>query len=138
MIRFATAPAICLTNISLSFGLLMDLRVMFMGLEEGNERVYIDTGWYIPLVLIGALWINDTMAYLVGSWFGKTPFSKISPKKNLGRNSRGSDPGNCSSNSGHETHTALQQCLELDMDIWNCCCSWGYWRPAGIKAQTNG
>lgn len=70
-----------LIYISLSFGLLMDLRVMFMGLEEGNERVYIDTGWYIPLVLIGALWINDTMAYLVGSWFGKTPFSKISPKK---------------------------------------------------------
>jgi phosphatidate cytidylyltransferase len=27
------------------------------------------------------MWINDTMAYLVGSWIGKTPFSPISPKK---------------------------------------------------------
>ena len=27
------------------------------------------------------MWANDTMAYLVGSWIGKTPFSKISPKK---------------------------------------------------------
>ena len=70
-----------LLYISLSWGLMMDLRVMFMGIEEGNEKIYIDTGWYIPLVLIIAMWINDTMAYLVGSWIGKTPFSKISPKK---------------------------------------------------------
>lgn len=27
------------------------------------------------------IWMNDTMAYLVGSFIGKTPFSKISPKK---------------------------------------------------------
>jgi len=26
-------------------------------------------------------WISDTMAYLIGSWIGKTPLSKISPKK---------------------------------------------------------
>jgi phosphatidate cytidylyltransferase len=70
-----------LIYISLSWGLMIDLRVMFMGLEEGNERVYMDTGWYIPLVLVAAMWINDTMAYLVGSWIGKTPFSTISPKK---------------------------------------------------------
>ncbi|MHA4843222.1 phosphatidate cytidylyltransferase [Flavitalea antarctica] len=36
---------------------------------------------YIPLTIILAVWINDTMAYLVGSFIGKTPFSKISPKK---------------------------------------------------------
>lgn len=35
----------------------------------------------IPCVIIGAIWINDTMAYLVGSIFGKTPLSSISPKK---------------------------------------------------------
>lgn len=35
----------------------------------------------IPLALILMLWTNDTMAYLVGSFIGKTPFSKISPKK---------------------------------------------------------
>jgi phosphatidate cytidylyltransferase len=27
------------------------------------------------------MWINDTMAYIVGSFIGKTPFSPISPKK---------------------------------------------------------
>lgn len=35
----------------------------------------------IPLSLVLMLWINDTMAYLVGSLIGKTPFSEISPKK---------------------------------------------------------
>lgn len=35
----------------------------------------------IPLVLVLMIWMNDTMAYLVGSFIGKTPFSKISPKK---------------------------------------------------------
>ena len=34
-----------------------------------------------PLTIIGAIWINDTMAYIVGSLIGKTPLSKISPKK---------------------------------------------------------
>ena len=28
-----------------------------------------------------SIWINDTMAYLVGSFIGKTPLTKISPKK---------------------------------------------------------
>lgn len=36
---------------------------------------------YIPLILILMIWSNDTMAYLVGSFIGKTPFSAISPKK---------------------------------------------------------
>jgi phosphatidate cytidylyltransferase len=35
----------------------------------------------IPLGIIFSIWINDTMAYIVGSMIGKTPFSKISPKK---------------------------------------------------------
>lgn len=34
-----------------------------------------------PCLIIFSIWINDTMAYLVGSIIGKTPFSKISPKK---------------------------------------------------------
>ena len=38
-------------------------------------------GVTIPLAIIFSIWINDTMAYLVGSFIGKTPFSKISPKK---------------------------------------------------------
>ncbi|MEP7163468.1 MAG: phosphatidate cytidylyltransferase [Ferruginibacter sp.] len=44
----------------------------------------IETITYSPLLpcaIIFSIWINDTMAYLVGSFIGKTPFSKISPKK---------------------------------------------------------
>ena len=39
------------------------------------------TGILLPLLIIFSIWINDTMAYLVGSLIGKTPFSPISPKK---------------------------------------------------------
>lgn len=35
----------------------------------------------LPCALIFSIWINDTMAYIVGSWIGRTPFSPISPKK---------------------------------------------------------
>lgn len=35
----------------------------------------------LPVALIVLIWVNDTMAYLVGSFIGKTPFSPISPKK---------------------------------------------------------
>jgi phosphatidate cytidylyltransferase len=35
----------------------------------------------LPCATIFSIWINDTMAYIVGSFIGKTPFSKISPKK---------------------------------------------------------
>lgn len=35
----------------------------------------------LPCIIIFSIWINDTMAYVVGSLIGKTPFSKISPKK---------------------------------------------------------
>lgn len=36
---------------------------------------------FLPLMIILLIWTNDTMAYLVGSFLGKTPFSKISPNK---------------------------------------------------------
>ena len=35
----------------------------------------------LPLLIISSIWINDTMAYIVGSIIGKTPLSRISPKK---------------------------------------------------------
>lgn len=34
-----------------------------------------------PCAIVFSIWINDTMAYIVGSMIGKTPFSAISPKK---------------------------------------------------------
>ncbi len=38
-------------------------------------------GYTVSLLIVASIWINDTMAYIVGSLIGKTPFSKISPKK---------------------------------------------------------
>jgi phosphatidate cytidylyltransferase len=35
----------------------------------------------IPCGIIFSIWVNDTLAYLVGSFIGKTPLTKISPKK---------------------------------------------------------
>jgi phosphatidate cytidylyltransferase len=35
----------------------------------------------LPLALILMIWSNDTLAYLVGSFIGKHPFSPISPNK---------------------------------------------------------
>lgn len=35
----------------------------------------------IPCGIVFSIWINDTMAYIVGSFIGKNSFSKISPKK---------------------------------------------------------
>src|SRR2546423_2781826 len=67
-----------LLYISLSLGLLIDLRCQGLGDFFGRR---IDYGWIIPMVLIASIWVNDTMAYIVGSLIGRTPFSKISPKK---------------------------------------------------------
>ena len=41
----------------------------------------VDAGWLIPVILIASIWVNDTMAYIMGSLFGKRPLSSISPKK---------------------------------------------------------
>jgi phosphatidate cytidylyltransferase len=39
------------------------------------------SGFVLPLAVILMIWCNDTMAYLVGSFIGKTKFSDISPNK---------------------------------------------------------
>jgi phosphatidate cytidylyltransferase len=68
-----------LIYISLSCGLMVDLRnAYFNHLTLGG---YVDLGYIIPLGLIFSIWANDSFAYLVGSFIGRTPFSKISPKK---------------------------------------------------------
>ena len=64
-----------LLYISISWGALIYLRfIYFFGYPIGLEMI---------LVLVGSIWINDTMQYIVGSLIGKTPFSKISPNKTL-------------------------------------------------------
>jgi phosphatidate cytidylyltransferase len=61
--------------ISLSWGLMIQLR--------GRLNIYeqTDAGLIIPIVLIATIWVNDTMAYITGSLFGKRPLSPASPKK---------------------------------------------------------
>ncbi|HEY6976518.1 MAG TPA: phosphatidate cytidylyltransferase [Chitinophagaceae bacterium] len=68
-----------LLYISLSWGLMVNLRAE--GILSFGSMVTFDLGWVIPVVLIASIWINDTMAYIVGSLIGRTSFSKISPKK---------------------------------------------------------
>lgn len=69
-----------LVYISLSWGLMMHLRCHDM-IRKGIN-FYLDFfGFILPCMIVFSIWINDTMAYIVGSFIGKTPFSKISPKK---------------------------------------------------------
>jgi phosphatidate cytidylyltransferase len=42
----------------------------------GTTQYYV-----LPMLVIVSIWINDTMAYVVGSFIGKTPLSALSPKK---------------------------------------------------------
>lgn len=65
--------------ISLPLGLMIDLRST--GLEYPQTLIPFDVGWMVPILLLASLWINDTMAYITGSLFGKTPLTPISPKK---------------------------------------------------------
>ncbi len=67
-----------LLYITLPILMLIDLRMK--GGDHADMR-YTSYGITIPIAIIFSIWVNDTMAYLVGSVIGKTPFSKISPKK---------------------------------------------------------
>ena len=68
-----------LIYISLCWGLMIDL---YKDLNiHLHDSYYVTAGNFIPVIIIASIWINDTMAYIVGSLIGKTPLSKISPKK---------------------------------------------------------
>jgi phosphatidate cytidylyltransferase len=67
-----------LLYISLSLGLLVNLGSIKGPFYKGPLN-FIDR---LPvLLIIGSLWINDTMAYIMGSLIGRTSLSPISPKK---------------------------------------------------------
>lgn len=80
-----------LIYISLSWGLIVELyrfsiKMLYANVLPpfpygGFNPTEIEYQFYIPLLIVASIWINDTMAYVVGSFFGKTPLSKISPKK---------------------------------------------------------
>jgi phosphatidate cytidylyltransferase len=79
-----------LAYISLSWSLLVNLRSGALwatkdgtvdGFANSLDRIGHLAGFAMPLIIIATIWLNDTMAYLVGSFIGKTPLSPISPKK---------------------------------------------------------
>ncbi len=69
-----------LIYITLPMLMLIDLRTFSkIYTLDFEDKLILDTA--IPMCIIFSIWINDTMAYLVGSFIGKTPLTKISPKK---------------------------------------------------------
>src|SRR6185312_10088670 len=68
-----------LLYITLPVLMMIDLRATG-NVHKGNY-VFMASGKILPCGIIFSIWINDTMAYIVGSFTGKTPLSKISPKK---------------------------------------------------------
>src|SRR5579862_1550593 len=63
-----------LLYISLGWAFLTDIRSRF------SDELF-DVGKLLVIAIVFSIWINDTMAYIVGSLIGRTPFSGISPKK---------------------------------------------------------
>jgi len=55
--------------------------ILYLSLPIGGMLYLRMQTFALPLWLMASIWINDTMAYVVGSFIGKTPLSSISPKK---------------------------------------------------------
>jgi phosphatidate cytidylyltransferase len=74
-----------LQNLAISFAGLVYIPMclsLFFQLKSFMTNSYFGSWTFsIPLLLIVSIWVNDTMAYLVGSVIGKTPLSPISPNK---------------------------------------------------------
>jgi phosphatidate cytidylyltransferase len=74
-----------LQNWAISFAGLVYIPLclsLFFPLKSFMPNIYFGSWPFsIPLLLIVSIWLNDTMAYLVGSRIGKTPLSPISPNK---------------------------------------------------------
>lgn len=81
-LKHISYSAMGILYISLSWALMISMRSMDELWTWGKDD-HAETGRIIPLVIIFSIWINDTMAYITGSLMGKTPFSKVSPKKTI-------------------------------------------------------
>ena len=71
-----------LLALSMPYIIIPILMMIDLGKNNYHQDLSLDNySPLLPIAIILSIWINDTMAYLVGSFIGKTPFSKISPKK---------------------------------------------------------
>jgi len=74
-LNFKSKSSLGLLYITLPIVLMICIRTWYFdGINDNYLKI-------IPCGIIFSIWINDTMAYVVGSFIGKTPLSKISPKK---------------------------------------------------------
>ncbi|MET0635584.1 MAG: phosphatidate cytidylyltransferase [Chitinophagaceae bacterium] len=82
-LRSFAAGALGLFYISLSWGLMMDLyqQKIVINFPDSVDLTLTISKVFIPLLVIAGIWINDTMAYIVGSFIGRRPLTSISPKK---------------------------------------------------------
>jgi len=103
VIRCENPISLFLSNYLFYFiGAVMGTFLIFFFFRKNRKAVYLLTGLgyipvalgflvqlrfqslYLPLMLILFIWMNDTMAYLTGSFIGKTPlYASISPKKTV-------------------------------------------------------
>jgi len=67
---YITMPVLMITSLAIEYRIYT--------VNKPNEWIF---SWIISSGIMFSIWINDTMAYLVGSFIGKTPLTKISPKK---------------------------------------------------------
>lgn len=65
--------------ISISLSLFYAMRGMF--LNSAMSMFFPNIELMVPILVIVTVWVNDTIAYIVGSFIGRTPISPISPKK---------------------------------------------------------
>ena len=86
--KYLAHSAFGLLYISLSLALFVNLagQALYADPDSNTMPSYHYTrwrefGWPLPFFVLACMWVNDTMAYIVGSLIGKTPLSKISPKK---------------------------------------------------------
>lgn len=57
--------------------------ILMLFMRFAGDLEYDDFLKVLPCGIVFTIWINDTMAYICGSLFGKTPLSSISPKKTI-------------------------------------------------------
>ncbi len=73
------SPSMAFIYVSLSLTALIHLSSNTF--YHNSATAWLPQGILLPMFVISCMWINDTMAYLVGSFIGKRPLSAISPKK---------------------------------------------------------